>query len=183
MIAINNYLTIPGFTVSELHLSGVDRDVYSYIYSKSQDGLPTAIKTSWIAEWETCSERTIKRSLRRLEESGLICITQRSGLPSLYNINTDVKNKALDDGHSKLPDKDPRRIRSDRTDDDYINGKLRARRADDSAIIPQRESHSDGPNSEDGGVRNKAPAADFKALIRSGVDWTYPAILNQKGAK
>jgi hypothetical protein len=183
MIAINNYLTIPGFAVSELHLSGVDRDTYSYIYSKSQDGLPTAIKISWIAEWETCSERTIRRALRKLEESGLIYITMRHGMPSIYSINNAAKNKALDTGHTKLPDKDPRKIRSDITDDDYINGNLREKRAGDSAVIPQRESHSDGPNSDDCGVRNKASVADFKALIRSGVDWTYPAILNQKGAK
>lgn len=174
----NNYLLIPGFSVSELHLTGVDRDLYSYIYSKSQDGIPTALLLSWMVEWETCSEKTVRRSLRRLEQKGLICITKRSGLPSLYKANTKAVEKALDDGHAKLPEKDPRRPKSDRTDEDYIDGKLRMKRAVNSTIIiPLNGSPSDGKTSEEDKKAAEARES-LKALIAKGADWTYPAAFN-----
>lgn len=94
MIKNENYYTIFGWMLNELNLSGIDLVVYAIIYSFSQDG-ESEFKGSlaYIAEFTGASERTIRRSLRHLEDMGFIEMNERNqsaGITNSYRSIVDL---------------------------------------------------------------------------------------------
>lgn len=94
MIKNENYYTIFGWMLRELNLSGVNLVVYAIIYSFSQDG-ESEFKGSlaYIAEFTGASERTIRRSLRHLEDMGYIEMSERNqsaGIANSYRSIVDL---------------------------------------------------------------------------------------------
>ena len=69
----NQYVSILGWMVSDLKLSGNDLICYALIYGFSQDG-ETEFKgsLSYIAEWLNTSRQTARLVVKRLVESGLV---------------------------------------------------------------------------------------------------------------
>ena len=94
MIKNENYYTIFGWMLKELNLNGIDLVVYAIIYSFSQDG-ESEFKGSlaYIAEFTGASERTIRRSLRHLEDMGYIEMSERNqsaGIANSYRSIVDL---------------------------------------------------------------------------------------------
>ena len=90
MIRNENYYTVFGWMLNKLHLSGTDLIVYAIIYSFSQDG-DSEFKgsLSYMSDFTGASEKTIRRSLQRLESDGLIEKIEKnksSGLANSYKI-------------------------------------------------------------------------------------------------
>lgn len=69
----NQYVSILGWMVSDLKISGNDLICYALIYGFSQDG-ETEFKgsLSYIAEWLNTSRQTARLVVKRLVESGLV---------------------------------------------------------------------------------------------------------------
>ncbi len=73
MIKDENYYTVQGWMRNRLHLKGNDLHVYAMLYSFSQDG-QSEFRGSldYMVDFVGAGELTIRRSLIRLEENGLI---------------------------------------------------------------------------------------------------------------
>ena len=73
MIKDENYYTVQGWMRNRLHLKGNDLHVYAMLYSFSQDG-QSEFRGSldYMSEFTGGSERNVRRSLNRLEQSGFI---------------------------------------------------------------------------------------------------------------
>ena len=68
-----NYIQIQGFMLTDLHLSGNDLLIYAIIYGFSQTGEGVFDGSrEYLAEWCNASLSSIKRSLKALQEKGLI---------------------------------------------------------------------------------------------------------------
>ena len=73
MIKKENFITIQGFMVTELGLSGASLIIYAVIYGFSQDDENTYQGTrQYLAEWCGCSISGVKKCLRQLQDAGLI---------------------------------------------------------------------------------------------------------------
>ena len=68
----NNYITIQGWMVNELRLSGNDLICYALIYGFTQNGCYWDKSASYIANWLGVSKRTVFDILKRLVEKKLI---------------------------------------------------------------------------------------------------------------
>ena len=73
MIRDENYFSVQGWMINRLGLKGIDLLLYAVIYGFSQDG-DSEFKGSrnYLAEWCGCSMSTVARSLKSLQEDGLI---------------------------------------------------------------------------------------------------------------
>lgn len=73
MIERENFITIQGFMVTDLQLSGNDLLVYATIYgfSQGQQGKYTG-SLSYLAEWCRCTKQGVQKNLKKLQERGLI---------------------------------------------------------------------------------------------------------------
>ena len=68
-----NYISIQGWMITRLGLSGNDLLVYAIIYGFSQDGINYYNgKRAYLAEWCGSSERSVSRNLKNLLDKGLI---------------------------------------------------------------------------------------------------------------
>ena len=73
MVKNENYITIQGFMVSKLGLSGASLIIYAVIYGFSQDdGSYFQGSRQYLAEWCGCSISGVKKCLKQLREMGLI---------------------------------------------------------------------------------------------------------------
>ena len=73
MIKDENYISIQGWMINRLGLEGVNLIVYAAIYGFSQNGESIfSGSRAYLATWCTCSLSTLKRSLKTLQERGLI---------------------------------------------------------------------------------------------------------------
>ena len=73
MIKRDNFVTIQGWMITELGLTGNDLLIYAIIFGFSQDGDSIfSGNRAYLAEWCTASISTVKRSLKNLRERGLI---------------------------------------------------------------------------------------------------------------
>jgi predicted transcriptional regulator len=75
----NATVTLYGYMVSELGLSGVDLVCYAALAGLCQLGGSAEVSVSWLASWCSASADTARRALRRLEASELIRVEARSG--------------------------------------------------------------------------------------------------------
>lgn len=84
-----NYITIQGWMVTELKLSGNDLLVYAIIYGYSQDGQSCFYGSrQYLADWCNCTVRGIQKNLSNLIELGLIeTVDQQSGYAVKYKAN------------------------------------------------------------------------------------------------
>ena len=73
MIKRENYITIHGWMITDLGLSGIELLLYAVIFGFSQDG-ESVFKGSqnYLAEWCGCSRRSVIRSLNSLIDRGAI---------------------------------------------------------------------------------------------------------------
>ena len=68
-----NYISIQGWMITRLGLSGNDLLIYAIIFGFSQDGKSVFEGSrQYLADWCTCSISTVKRSLKTLIDRGLI---------------------------------------------------------------------------------------------------------------
>ena len=68
-----NYISIQGWMITRLGLSGNDLLIYAIIFGFSQDGKSVFEGSrQYLADWCTCSISTVKRSLKALIDRGLI---------------------------------------------------------------------------------------------------------------
>ena len=73
MIERNNFITVQGWMVTDLHLSGSELLCYALIYGFSQDNQSVFSGTaSYIAEWLNINRRQVIRILQNLVEKQLI---------------------------------------------------------------------------------------------------------------
>ena len=73
MIKSESFITIQGWMITQLGLSGASLIIYAIIYSFSQDG-DSVYKGSrqYLADWCNCSISGVKKCLKQLQENGLI---------------------------------------------------------------------------------------------------------------
>lgn len=68
-----NFYVVHGWMVKHLNLSGTDRDIYAIIYGFCQDGNSKFTGSlKYLQEWLGVSRSTIMRSLKSLEDRGLL---------------------------------------------------------------------------------------------------------------
>lgn len=73
LIRDDNFFTVMGFMVTELNLTGNDLLIYAIIYGFSQDdGSVFSGSRSYLAAWCNVSMSSVKRSLKSLQDKGLI---------------------------------------------------------------------------------------------------------------
>lgn len=73
MIDKNNFITVQGWMVTDLHLSGSELLCYALIYGFSQDNKSVFSGTAnYIAEWLNINRRQVMRILQHLTEKNLI---------------------------------------------------------------------------------------------------------------
>jgi hypothetical protein len=93
----NNYLTIQGWMVSKLGLSGNDLLVFALIYGFSQDGETEFTGSiNYITRWLNCSRPTAMKALRVLTEKSFICkstVTMNGVSFNRYKVNLGVVKK------------------------------------------------------------------------------------------
>ena len=88
----NSYITIQGWMVTDLRLSGTELLVYAIIYGFSQDDTSSFEGTwSYLEEWTNASRSTIYRTLKSLIDKGYVTKTERSAGYTEYR---DVENIA-----------------------------------------------------------------------------------------
>ena len=101
MIREDNYIVIQGFMISRLGLSGTDLLIYAIIYGFSQDGVSVFKGTrSYLAEWCNASIASVRRSLKALQDCGLIEQVYHSAdnKEVHYRANTDTRVKMTQGG-------------------------------------------------------------------------------------
>lgn len=90
-----NYLTIQGFMIKDLHLKGNELLVYALIYGFSQEEhCKFTGSLSYIAEWISSSNQTVINTLKSLIEKGLIIKEQKTInniLVNEYKVRTEVQ--------------------------------------------------------------------------------------------
>lgn len=90
-----NYLTIQGFMIKDLHLKGNELLVYALIYGFSQEEhCKFTGSLSYIAEWISSSNQTVINTLKSLIEKGLIIKEQKTVnniLVNEYKVFTELK--------------------------------------------------------------------------------------------
>ena len=73
MIDKNNFITVQGWMVTDLHLSGSELLCYALIYGFSQDGKSMFSGTAnYIADWLNINRRQVMRILQHLVDKNLI---------------------------------------------------------------------------------------------------------------
>lgn len=72
LVKDENYLTIQGWMVTQLELSGNQLLVYAIIYGFSQDGGWFTGSQQYLSDWTNSTKRTIRNSLKSLLDSGHI---------------------------------------------------------------------------------------------------------------
>lgn len=74
-----NYLTIQGFMISDLHLKGNELLIYALIYGFSQDSNSKFTGSlSYMASWISSTNQTVINTLKSLIEKGLIIKEQKT---------------------------------------------------------------------------------------------------------
>ena len=69
----NNYLTIQGWMLTDLHLKGSDLLLYALIYGFTQDGESEfSGSISYMEQWAGITRKSVYNSLERLQAAGLI---------------------------------------------------------------------------------------------------------------
>lgn len=69
----NNYLTIQGWMLTDLHLKGSDLILYALIYGFTQDGESEFNGSiSYMEQWAGITRKSVYNSLERLQAAGLI---------------------------------------------------------------------------------------------------------------
>lgn len=90
-----NYLTIQGFMITDLHLKGNELLIYALIYGFSQEGNSKFIGSlSYMASWISSSNQTVINTLKSLIEKGLIIKEQKTinnVLVNEYKVKTEVQ--------------------------------------------------------------------------------------------
>jgi predicted transcriptional regulator len=93
----NNYLTIQGWMVSKLGLSGNDLLVFALIYGFSQDGETEFTGSiNYITRWLNCSRPTAIKALKNLTENNILeksTITMNGVSFNRYKANLQVVKK------------------------------------------------------------------------------------------
>ena len=73
MITDNNYITMQGWMVTNMQLSGVELIVYAILYGFSQDGAsPCRVPMSYLTGWTGKSENTVRAAIEKLIEAGAV---------------------------------------------------------------------------------------------------------------
>lgn len=90
-----NYLTIQGFMITDLHLKGNELLIYALIYGFSQDSNSKFTGSlSYMASWISSSNQTVINTLKSLIEKGLIIKEQKTinnVLVNEYKVKTEVQ--------------------------------------------------------------------------------------------
>lgn len=96
-ISDNSYVTIQGWMVTKLNLSGTELMLYAIIYGYSQDGESEFFGSqAYMADWCGCTTRSIRTALDNLISKGLIQATKRElGQTVHYRAVTGVGNNFL----------------------------------------------------------------------------------------
>lgn len=69
----DSYMCIQAFMINDLHLKGVEKEVYALIYGFSQDGQSEfSGSLSYIQKWVTASKPTVIKAIDYLVTKGLI---------------------------------------------------------------------------------------------------------------
>ncbi|MGN0807952.1 MAG: helix-turn-helix domain-containing protein [Candidatus Coproplasma sp.] len=94
-----NYYTIFGWMLNELHLKGNDLKIYALIYGFSQDGESEYKGSlSYLKEFGGVSQATLIRSLERLESLGYVVKIARNATTGLTNIYKAVSPETFFNG-------------------------------------------------------------------------------------
>lgn len=90
----DNHITICGWMITDLNLSGTELMIYAIIYGFSQDGQSIFYGSrQYLADWCNTSVRTIQTSLNNLVEKGLIeSVDYHLGSAIKYKANRVCKN-------------------------------------------------------------------------------------------
>lgn len=86
MLPVDAFITIKSWMTNELHLKGLERDIYAIIYGFCQNSEFHKISLSYFSEWTNTTTRSVLAALKRLTKKKLICIRTNPGKPSYYNI-------------------------------------------------------------------------------------------------
>ena len=68
----SNYLTLQGWMITDLDLSGNELIIYGVIYGFSQNGGEYSLGKQYLADWAHVDLRTVYNVLKKLTDSGLI---------------------------------------------------------------------------------------------------------------
>lgn len=94
----NSYITIQGWMVTDLHLSGTELLVYAIIYGFSQDDTSSFEGTwSYLEEWTNASRSTIYRTLKSLTDKGYVTKTERSAGYTEYRALSNIEESTQSD--------------------------------------------------------------------------------------
>lgn len=96
----NNYITIQGWMINQLHLQGNALLVYALVYGFSQDGESDYHgNIQYICESLLIGRATAMRTLKALCESGLIKKEERRGTTAKYRVSqNDTRIKMIREG-------------------------------------------------------------------------------------
>ena len=90
----DSYMCIQAFMINDLHLKGVEKEVYALIYGFSQNGHSEfSGSLSYIQKWVTASKPTVIKAIDYLVTRGLIIKTSDTRNPKScnhYKINYEV---------------------------------------------------------------------------------------------
>lgn len=90
----DSYMCIQAFMINDLHLKGVEKEVYALIYGFSQDGHSEfSGSLSYIQKWVTASKPTVIKAIDYLVTKGLIIKVSDTRNPKScnhYKINYEV---------------------------------------------------------------------------------------------
>ena len=93
-LPVDSYICIQAFMVNDLHLKGVEKEVYALIYGFSQDGQSEfSGSLSYIQKWVTASKPTVIKAIDYLMTKGLIIKVSDTRNPKScnhYKINYEV---------------------------------------------------------------------------------------------
>lgn len=100
---LKNYVTIQGWQVSELKLSGNELIAYALIFGFCQAKNKTKLSLGYISEWLGTTKRATIKILKRLENKDLIKGERKSGEATTYKVNEEAIDKAFKGGELCSP--------------------------------------------------------------------------------
>jgi DNA-binding transcriptional regulator GbsR (MarR family) len=93
-----NYLTIQGWQVTDLKLSGSELIAYALIFGFCQAKNKAKLSLTYISEWLGNSKRATIDTLKRLQRKGLIKAEKKKGEATSYKVVESAIEKAFKKG-------------------------------------------------------------------------------------
>ena len=96
MLGVNSFLSIQGWMIEGLGLSGNELIIYAVIFGMCQDGTSKIISNKFLLSWiPHCKTRNLQYIIKKLIDKNAIVVYRTTARASEYSINIQIMKEAI----------------------------------------------------------------------------------------